>query len=76
MIDNYVEKLRHLMGIFRKEMTTKRGLQNVLVTPFGLTKSKQNGIINNVVTAEGLFRTSQPHPPIQRDGNMIPCESK
>ncbi|MCQ2305682.1 MAG: hypothetical protein MJZ97_11920 [Bacteroidales bacterium] len=34
------------MGIFRQEMKTKRGLQNVLVTPFGLTKSKHNGIIN------------------------------
>lgn len=44
------------MGIFRQEMKTKRGLQNVLVTPFGLTKSKHNGIINNVLTAEGLFR--------------------
>lgn len=47
------------MGIFRQEMKTKRGLQNVLVTPFGLTKSKHNGIINNVVTAEGLFRAEE-----------------
>ena len=59
MIENYVEKLRHRMGIFRQEMKTKRGLQNVLVTPFGLTKSKHNGIINNVVTAEGLFRAEE-----------------
>ncbi len=47
------------MDLFRQETKTKRGLQNVLVTPFGLTKSKQNGIINNVVTAEGLFRAEE-----------------
>lgn len=47
MTENYAEKLRDRMDLFRQETKTKRGLQNVLVTPFGLTKSKQNGIINN-----------------------------
>ena len=59
MTEDYAEKLRDRMGIFRQETKTKRGLQNILVTPFGLTKSKHNGIINNVITAEGLFRAEE-----------------
>lgn len=59
MTEDYAEKLRDRMGIFRQETKTRRGLQNVLVTPFGLTKSKHNSIINNVVTAEGLFRAEE-----------------
>ena len=59
MTEDYAEKLRDRMDLFRQETKTKRGLQNVLVTPFGLTKSKQNGIINNVVTAEESFRAEK-----------------
>lgn len=52
---DYHEKLRERMGIFRQATKTKCGIQNTLVTTFGLTQGLHSSIFSNTVTQDDLF---------------------
>ena len=52
---SYAEHLRNRETLFRKETKTKKALQHVLVTTFGLHQNVHSGIFHHVVTLDHLF---------------------
>lgn len=52
----YDAKLRDRLSTFRSVTSTRKGLQTVLVTTYGLAANKYSGDIHNVVTLDDLFR--------------------
>ena len=53
---SYAEHLRNRETLFRKETKTKKALQHVLVTTFGLHQNMHSGIFQHVVTLNHLFQ--------------------
>ena len=53
---SYAEHLRNRETLFRKDTKTKKALQHVLVTTFGLHQNSHSGIFQHVVTLESLFQ--------------------
>lgn len=53
---DYDTKLRNRISTFRSVTSTRKGLQTVLVTTYGLTANKYSGDISNVVLLDDLFR--------------------
>lgn len=52
---SYAEHLRNRETLFRKNTKTKKALQHVLVTTFGLHQNSHSGIFHHVVTLDHLF---------------------
>lgn len=53
---DYDSKLRDRISTFRSLTGTRKGLQTVLVTTYGLAGNKYSGDIHDVVTLDDLFR--------------------
>lgn len=53
---DYAEHLRNRATLFRKVTKTKKALQHVLVTTFGLHQNMHSGIFQYVVTLDNLFQ--------------------
>ena len=53
--NDYKEKLNERMTIFRNETKTLHKLVHTMITPFGVAKGKQYGILHSEITAKGLF---------------------
>ena len=54
--DEYEEKLRKRASLFRKVTKTKKALQHVLITTYGVKKNKHSGILQSVVAMDDLFQ--------------------
>ena len=53
---NYHESLRNKRERFREQSGTKKTLQIVMITTYGVKKNKYSGIMSNQVTLDDLFR--------------------
>lgn len=53
---DYDAKLRDRFNTFRSVTSTRKALQSVLVTTYGLTNNKYSGDIHDVVVLDDLFR--------------------
>ena len=51
----YKEKLSERMTIFRDETGTPLKLVHTMITPYGVVKGKQYGILHSEITAKDLF---------------------
>ena len=52
----YDDKLRNRLSTFKSLTATRKGLQTVLVTTYGLTNNKYSGDIHDVIILDDLFR--------------------
>lgn len=53
---DYDTKLRNRLNTFRSITSTRKGLETVLVTTYGLTPNKYSGDIHKVVILDDMFR--------------------
>ena len=53
--NDYKEKLNERMIIFRDETKSPLKLVHTMITPYGVTKGKQYGILHSEITAKELF---------------------
>ena len=53
--NDYKEKLNERMMIFRNETKTPLKLVHTMITPFGVAKGKQYGLLHSEITAKELF---------------------
>ena len=53
--NDYKEKLNERMTIFRDETKTPFKLVHTMITPFGVAKGKQYGLLHSEITAKELF---------------------
>ena len=54
--DEYEEKLRKRASLFKKVTKTKKALQHVFITTYGVKKNKHSGIMQAEVTMDDLFQ--------------------
>lgn len=52
---DYAERLRYRASLFRHVTKTKKTIQHVLVTVFGLRQNQHSDIFHNVITCDHLF---------------------
>lgn len=48
-------KILRRMGVFQEETKTRKGIQTVLITTFGISKNSYSGCIQRVVTLDDIF---------------------
>jgi uncharacterized protein len=51
----YDMEIRNKMEAFRKAVNCKKSIQIIMITTYGLKKSKYNSLITNEVTLDDLF---------------------
>ena len=54
--EDYEKHLRYRADLLRKVSKTRKALQHVFITTFGINQNKFSGIVQNEVTLEDLFR--------------------